>query len=170
LAQSPSLVLTANILGHGFVNTLTMKQDRKLVAWLLPSAGYLHSSVWDSHIELRKNTMTRSVTGPSQWRLGRCPRSGYVGFVVDKMALQRVFFDTAVSCDNSYSIDCSIFNHFPIIRREIFSILTASLNNQLKTNRTMSIPIRTGADKSLAFPIFLFSYLQHNQKDFPWMG
>jgi hypothetical protein len=30
--------------------------------------------------------------------------------------------------------------------------------------------IHNGADKSLAFPTFLFFYLQHNQKIFSWIG
>jgi hypothetical protein len=38
------------------------------------------------------------------------PRSGHVGFVVEKVALEQVFFQsTSASPANSYSTDCSIF-------------------------------------------------------------
>jgi hypothetical protein len=85
--------------------------------------------------------MTRSVTGLSQWRLGFDPRSGFVGFVVDKIAFGWEVSDTSVSPHNSYETSCFILNYYPIIRHWICSILTASLNNQLRTNKKMSIPI-----------------------------
>jgi hypothetical protein len=42
------------------------------------------------------------------------PRSGHVGFVVDKMALWNVFFEYFTFPANSHFTDCSIFINHPI--------------------------------------------------------
>jgi hypothetical protein len=43
-------------------------------------------------------------------RPGFEPKSGYVGFVVEKVALGQVFSEDFGSPANSYSTDCSTFN------------------------------------------------------------
>jgi hypothetical protein len=41
----------------------------------------------------------------------------------------------------------------------------------LPGNQTLAVKhVRSGADKTFDFSYFLPSYLQHNQKNFSWMG
>jgi hypothetical protein len=56
--------------------------------------------------------------------------SGYVGFMVDEVALGWVFFEYLFPLSIYHSTKCAPFNNHPIIRRCVVSILTASLNNQ----------------------------------------
>jgi hypothetical protein len=58
------------------------------------------------------------------------PMLGHVGFVVDEMALGRIFSQYFGSSSNSLSANCSTFIN-PIIRRYVIL-----LNNQLKKKKT----------------------------------
>jgi hypothetical protein len=57
-------------------------------------------------------------------------RSSPLEFMVENMALGHVFLK--YSCASSHSTNCSTVINHPVIQREIVSIPTASLNNQLK--------------------------------------
>jgi hypothetical protein len=62
------------------------------------------------------------------------PRSYNVGFVGNKVALEP---STSISPTNFHFTDSSIFINHPVIRRYIISILTTSLNKELRTHSNL---------------------------------